>query len=87
MDVRSTETTVTFRRPFMLSTLDCPQPAGTYQLVIDEEQIDGVSFAAYRRVATMLHTPAISARSGATHQVFVINFAELETALKADAGA
>jgi hypothetical protein len=87
MNVRTTETTVTFRRPFMLSALDCPQPAGTYRLVTEEEQIEGLSFVAFQRVATLLHTPAISARSGGTHQVFVVDLVELETALKADAGA
>jgi hypothetical protein len=44
MAVRTTETTVTFRHPFTLTSLDGPQPAGTYRLVTDEEEILGLSF-------------------------------------------
>ena len=60
MSVRTTETTVTFKRPFTLPSVDSPQPAGTYRLVMDEEEILGLSFLAFRRTATMLHIPAIS---------------------------
>jgi hypothetical protein len=55
---RSIETTVTFRRPFTLAALDGVQPAGTYRLVEEEEEIAGLSFVAFRRVATLLHVPA-----------------------------
>ena len=84
MTVRTTETTVMFRGPFKLSSFDRRQPAGTYLLVIDEEEIPGLSFLAYQRTATMLHTPAISVLNG-PRQVFLINSAELTTALEADA--
>jgi len=39
MSVRTTETTVTFKHPFALPSFDGPQPAGTYRLVMDEEEI------------------------------------------------
>jgi hypothetical protein len=84
MTVRTRESTVTFRHPFTLSAFDRPQPAGTYRLITDEEEILGLSFLAYRQVAAMLHTPAISA-PGSIHQVFVIDFNELSRALEADA--
>ena len=84
MTERTTETTITFTRPFQLSSFDARQPAGTYRLVIDEEEIPGLSFLAYRRTATTLHTPAISAPTG-TRQVFATSAAELATALDADA--
>ncbi len=61
MSDRTTETSVTFRHPFKLASFDTEQPAGTYRLVTDEEEVLGLSFLAYRRVATMLHTPSISA--------------------------
>ncbi len=35
-------------------------PAGNYQIVTDEEMIEGLSFSAYRRVATMMLVPAQS---------------------------
>ena len=41
---RSIETTVTFRRPFTLAALDGVQPAGTYRLVEEQEEIAGLSF-------------------------------------------
>jgi hypothetical protein len=84
MTVRTRESTVTFRHPFTLSAFDRPQPAGTYRLVIDEEEILGLSFLAYRQTAVMLHTPAISIPGG-PHQVFKIDSAELARALEADA--
>jgi hypothetical protein len=31
------------------------QPAGTYEIEIDEELIEGIERTAYRRVATLLH--------------------------------
>ena len=86
MTARTTETTVTFTRSFKLSSFDCQQSAGTYRLVIDEEEIVGLSFLAYQSTATMLHTPAISVLKG-PHQVFLIDPVELATALKADAHA
>jgi hypothetical protein len=84
MTDRTTETTITFRHPFTLGSLDDEQPAGTYRLVIDEEEIPDVSVLAYRRTATMLHVPSISTVRG-PHKVFVVDSAELTKALEADA--
>jgi hypothetical protein len=83
MTDRSTETTVTFRHPFRLSALDRPQPAGTYTVVTDEEEIPGLSYVAFRRTATMLHVPAMGASH--THaEVVCIDPLELTAALIAD---
>ena len=68
----------------MLSTLEARQPAGTYRLVVDEEEILGLSFLAYRRTATMLHIPAVSVQAG-RHQVVEVDPEELKAALDADA--
>jgi hypothetical protein len=54
--MRTTRESVTFDRPFSLYTLDGMQPAGTYTVEIDEELI-GLSFLAYRRVATTIYLP------------------------------
>ncbi len=86
MSERTTETTITFTRPFTLSCFDKCQPAGTYRLVIDEEEILGISFVAYQRKATMLHIPAVTALNR-TSEVFQIDSAELAIALEADARA
>lgn len=84
MNVRTTDTKVTFRQSFILSALDSRQPAGTYRLVIDEEEISGISFVAYRRVATMLHTPAIAVQS-VRREAVEIDPEELAAAQDADA--
>ena len=83
MTTRTTETTVTFRRPFTLAALDGAQPAGIYRVETDEERLEGLSFDAFQRVATMLHLPATSASSG-RRQVVTIDPAELTAALEAD---
>ena len=61
MATRSKETTLTFSKAFALSDVDRPLLAGTYRVVVDEEDITGLSFLAFRRVATMLQVPALSA--------------------------
>jgi hypothetical protein len=83
MSTRTTETTVTFERPFTLKALDGVQPPGTYRLVIDEDEIEGVSFLAYRRAATMLQTPELSVRGGLV-QSHLVDRADLEAALEGD---
>jgi hypothetical protein len=55
--MRTTRESVTFDHPFSLCILDGMQPAGTYMVEIDEELIDGLSFLAYRRVATTIYLP------------------------------
>jgi len=83
MSTRTTDTTITFEHAFTLSSVDGAQPAGTYRLVTDEEEISGVSFIGFRRIATSLYVPAISA-SGLSVQVFQVDPAELAAALAAD---
>ena len=83
MPTRTSDTEVTFRRPFTLSVLAVPLPAGTYRVVTDEEEVPGLSFLAHRRKTTMLHIPAVSVRSG-LHQVIDVDPKELAEALEAD---
>lgn len=83
MSVRTTERQVKLSHPFRTSGLDELQPAGTYRIVTDEEEIIGLSFLAFRRTATMLHVPAIEI-SATAHQVVTIDPAELDAILEAD---
>jgi len=46
---------VTFRRPFVLDGFERVEPAGTYTVDTEEESIDEVSFAAWKRGATVMH--------------------------------
>jgi hypothetical protein len=84
MSTRTTVATVTFRRPFTLSALEAAQPAGTYRLVTEEEQIPGLSFTAFRRTETLLYLPADPVHGG-TRQAVSISSDELAAALAADA--
>lgn len=54
MAMRSTKSTVTFEHPFFLSGYTDELPAGDYDVVVEEELLEGLSFAAYRRTATYL---------------------------------
>ena len=60
MTTRTTRKTVTFQRPFSLSAVDEVLPPGTYVVDNDEELIDGLSFLAFRCIATLLHLSCIS---------------------------
>jgi hypothetical protein len=83
MSTRTTRTTVTFHRPFTLSSIEGSQPAGTYQLEAEEEQLEGVSFNAFRRTTMVLFLPANPA-PGATRHVVQVDPRELSEALLAD---
>lgn len=60
MTIRTSRTTVTFQHPFQFDGFDETQPAGDYTVDVDEELIEGLSFLAYRRVAVLVHLPAIA---------------------------
>jgi len=85
MTTRTTKSTVTFTRPFSLSGFDGEQPAGSYSVETDEELLDGMSFPAYRRMATMMQLNTSSSGRGGVLQVAVIDPGQLEAALAADA--
>lgn len=85
MTTRTIKETVTFKRPFSLSGFDGEQPAGTYSVETDEELLEGVSFPAYRRMATMMQIEPASMKSGGAVQVAVIDPQQLRAALAMDA--
>lgn len=57
MTMRSRRETITFRNPFQLAGIDRVLPAGAYEVVTDDEMIEGLSFPVFRRVATMITVP------------------------------
>ena len=83
LTIRTTRTTVLFSSPFTLQNVEGVQPAGEYVVLIDDELIEGLSRIAYRRVATLFQTPAISA-SQRLIQSFSITQTELDAALLKD---
>jgi hypothetical protein len=63
MSTRTNRETVTFAHPFTLEGVGRMLPAGRYEVVTDEELIEGLSFPVYRRVATMMLVPGQSSSS------------------------
>jgi len=82
MTTRSRRETVTFRHPFRIKGIDRLLPSGAYEVITDEEMIEGLSFASFRRVATMIMVPA--ARSSAMEMIS-IGSVDLSDAQRIDA--
>lgn len=58
MTIRSPREPVTFKYPFRIRGIERLLPAGAYQVTTDEQTIEGLTLAAYPRIATMLMVPA-----------------------------
>jgi hypothetical protein len=69
--MRTTRESITFDHPFSLTAVDNLQPAGTYAVDIDEELIEGLSFLAYRRVATTIYLPLVQGNHGSVQAIRV----------------
>ena len=82
--VRSRREVITFRHPFQIRGVDRVLPAGSYQVITDEEMIEGLSFAAFRRVATMIRIPA---ETGRAIEMISIGSVDLSDAQRIDASA
>ena len=86
MTTRTTTRTVTFSHPFALKGIEDVQPAGTYTIETDEELLEGLSFDAYRRTATVIRLPSPSGESRLDRMV-PIDPVDLEAAEQKDRGA
>lgn len=80
---RTRDQTWTFSKAFALSGFNRSLPPGSYRVVTDEELIEGLSFPAYRRVATMMF---VSGRNGSSLEMVTIDPAELQAAHERDGG-
>jgi hypothetical protein len=85
MTIRSRREAVTFKHPFLIKGIDRLLPAGTYEVITDEEAIEGLSFAAFRRIATMILVPG--AASASTLEMISIGSVDLANAQRIDASA
>jgi hypothetical protein len=83
MNLRTTSRTITFARPFSLDGMDEIQPAGSYRVQTDEEPIEGLSFLAFRRVATMIFLPLRHGGTG-SFQAIPVTPEVLDAALARD---
>lgn len=82
MDLRTTRSTVRFTHPFLLPGYEEDLPAGDYEVIVEEEPLQGLSFAAYRRIASylLIRTPGGSSIT----EMRPINPRDLEAALSRD---
>lgn len=57
MTTRSRTETMQFRHSFRLKGVDRLLPAGAYDIISEDELIEGLSFPCYRRVGTYIMAP------------------------------
>ena len=80
MSMRSTRSTVTFLGPFALPGYPLDLPAGDYEVLVEEELLQGLSFEAHRQTAIYLTVPAKGSRSGRS-EMRTISESDLKAAL------
>ena len=68
---RTQRKTVVFSHPFRLKGVDRVLPPGDYEVVTDEELIEGLSFPVYHRVSTAIRVPAQSHRTSSVEMVAI----------------
>jgi len=79
--IRTTQEVVRFRSAFSLPGFDEAQPPGEYIVDQDDEPVEGASWIGWRRVATFIYLPAISAR-WSKQQMVPVDPAFLKAALE-----
>ena len=84
MTMRSTRSTVTFSNPFTLLGYPGDLPPGDYEVLVEEELLQGLSFEAYRRTATYLTVRGRGSHAGRT-ELRAISEKDLKEALSRDA--
>jgi hypothetical protein len=83
LTIRTTRCLASFAEPFSLRNVEGVQPPGDYNVYIEDELIQGLSRAAYRRVSAILQLPSISSPQDQSRLVSV-NASDLKAALMKD---
>jgi hypothetical protein len=86
MTTRSRRETVHFKHPFRIKGIDRLLAPGAYEVITDEEMIEGLSFASFRRVATMIMVPGAAPRTSSMEMIS-IDSVDLSDAQRKDASA
>ena len=86
MTTRSRRELMVFKHPFRIKGIDRLLAAGSYEVVMDEDMIEGLSFPCYRRVATFMIVPA-AAPHGSSTEMIAVSSIDLSDAQRNDAGA
>jgi hypothetical protein len=86
MTTRTRRETIVFHQPFRLRGIDRELPAGSYDVVTDEELIEGLSFPVFRRLTTLITLPCAPPHRTAIEMV-AIDPEAVRDAQDADVGA
>jgi hypothetical protein len=86
MATRTQRKTVVFSHPFRMKGVDGVLPPGDYEVVTDEELIEGLSFPVYHRVSTAIIVPAQSHQASSVEMV-AIDPRDLQSAQDRDTAA
>ncbi len=84
MTTRTRREMVTFKHPARINGVERLLPAGNYEVITDEEMIEGISFPCYRRVATMIMVPGAHSHQ-ASMEMISIGSVDLADAQRIDA--
>jgi len=71
MTLRSRRETVHFKHPFRIKGIDRLLSAGAYEVITDEEMIEGLSFPCFRRIATMIMVPGAAPRHSSVEMISI----------------
>jgi hypothetical protein len=86
MTMRSRRETIHFKHPFRIKGIDRQLAPGAYEVITDEEMIEGLSFPSFRRVATMIMVPGAPPRRSTMEMISISPF-DLSDAQRIDASA
>lgn len=86
MSTRTRRETIHFRHPFHIKGIDRQLPPGAYEVIADEEMIEGLSFPCFRRVATLIMVPGALPQQSSTEMIS-ISATDLSEAQRLDASA
>ena len=84
MTTRTRRETIHFKHPFRIKGIDRQLAPGAYEIVTDEEMIEGLSFPCFRRVATMIMVPGAPPQRS-TMEMISISAVDLSDAQRIDA--
>ena len=71
MTTRSRKEMMTFKNPFRLKGVDRTLPGGSYEIISEDELIEGLSFPCYRRVGTYILAPSAPPYQSSTEMIQV----------------
>jgi hypothetical protein len=86
MTMRSRREKVHFSHPFQIKGIDRLLPPGDYQVITDEEMIEGISFPCFRRVATLIMIPCAAPHHSSIEMISISSI-DLSDAQRLDASA